>query len=135
MKTLLLLMLLAALGYGGHVMYQSVSAPSGAYKAYQDHATARVTGASMASKAALANFGAAGNAPDIQSIEYELQSEQQDSEGRTRIAAIQYVTRLYRDSFGNPSGRPKVSKARQSAIVEKSGDTWKVKSLTTEKLP
>ena len=134
MKSLFLLLFLTGLGYGGYVVYQQVRAPGGAYLAYQNHATARITGASMASKAALANFGAAGNAPDIQSIEYELESERRDKSGKTRIVAIQHVTRLYRDSFGNPAGRPKVSRSRQQAVVEKVGDTWKVKSLESEKL-
>ncbi len=132
-KTLFLLMVLAGLGYGGFVIHQQLGAPGGAYLAYQNHATARITGATMASRAALANFGAAGNAPDIQSIEYELES-QQDEAGRTRIVAIQYVTRVYRDSVGNPAGRPKVSKARQRAVVEKAGDGWKVRSFNSEKL-
>ena len=132
-KSLFLLIFLAGLGYGGYVIHQQLGAPGGAYLAYQNHATARITGATMASRAALANFGAAGNTPDIQSIEYELESRQDDG-GRTRIVAIQYVTRLYKDSFGNPAGRPKVSKARQHAVVEKAGDEWKVKSLKSEKL-
>ncbi len=134
MKTLFLLILLAGLGYGGYVVHQALDAPGGAYLAYQNSATARITGSSMASKAVLANFGAASNAPDVQSIEYELESEKQDGEKRTRIVAIQYVTRLYRDSFGNPAGRPKVSKSRQHAVVDKVGDTWKVKSMKSEKL-
>ena len=51
-----------------------------------------------------------------------------------RVVAVQYVTRVYRDGFGNPAGRPKVSKSRQHALVERVGDGWKVTDLEEEEL-
>ena len=134
MKTVFVLALLAAVSYGGYAVYQKLGPNAGPYLAYQRYATATVRGSHMAGRAVAARFGAAGNIPDILSIEYQLESQRKEGDGRVRIVAIQYVTRVYRDDFGNPSGRPKVSKSRQHALIEKVADGWKVKDLESQKL-
>lgn len=133
MKSLLILAALGLLCVGAWLAYPHLGGASGARDAYEHHATAILYGRSSAGKAALAQFGAAGQAGDIQSVEYELESRS-ERDGAVELVAVQYVTRLYRDSFGNPAGRPQVSKARQRARVERVGDAWQVTSLESAKL-
>ena len=129
-----LLGLLAILSCGGYKVYQTFGPPSAPYKAYQRYADAEVNGGLMAAKHALGRFGAAGNVPDVTSITYQLESQSRESDTRVRVVAVQYVQRVYRGSFGNPAGRPKVSKARHHALVELVNGDWKVTDLDREKL-
>ena len=122
------------LSCGGYKAYQTYGPPSAPYKAYQRYADAEVTGGLMAAKHALSRFGAAGNLPEVASITYQLESRMKESDSRVRVVAVQYVQRVYRDSFGNPSGRPKVSKERHHALVERVNGEWKVTDLDQEKL-
>ena len=126
MKKIFLLGVLALVGWAGHSIYQKLGPAAAPFRAYQQHATAVVQGGAMASKAAAARFGAAGNVPDVTAIEYELESQQEEGEGRVRIVAVQHVQRVYRDGVGNPASRPKYSTTRHSALVERVGDRWKV---------
>ena len=111
-----------------------LGAPSDAYRAYQDHATASVQGGHRAGKAALARFGVSSNLGEIVAIEYELESEVTESPGAVRIVAVQYLTRVYRDGMGNPSGRPEVLKLRHTALVESKGDGWRVADMRGEQI-
>ena len=54
--------------------------------------------------------------------------------GAVRIVALQYLTRIYRDGMGNPSGRPQVLKVRHTALVERTGDGWHVADIQGEPL-
>ena len=130
-----LVLALAVLSCSGYIGYQKFGPPSKAYRAYQQYATATLHGGQMAGRRALAHFGASGQAPDLAAISYELESQTRSGSGSIEIVAIQFVTRVYRDGFGNPSGRPKVSRSRQQARVELVEGRWKVTKLEGEDLP
>lgn len=134
MKSFLALVAVGVLCLAAWLGYQRSGPSARARAAYEHHATAILYGRSTAGKAALARFGAAGQAGDIQSVEYELES-QREEDGVVEIVAIQHVTRVFRDSFGNPAGRPQVSQARHRATVERSGEAWQVTELESERLP
>lgn len=134
MKKVLLIGFLGVAAFCGYRAYDVFGPGGDAYRTYLDHASAEIRGGNIAGKHALARFGLADQIGDITAIDYELESEQDEGEGRVRIVAIQYVTHVYRDGFGNPSGRPKVSKARHTAVVARSGDGWKVTSMKAEPL-
>ena len=131
MKKIFLLGLIALLGWAGYSTYQKFGPAAEPFRAYQQHATAVVQGGTMAGRAAAARFGAAGNIPEVTAIEYELESQQEEGEGRVRIVAVQHVQRVYRDGMGNPAGRPKSSRTRQRALVERVGERWEVTALDT----
>ncbi len=134
MKKVLLIGFLCVAAFCGYRAYEVFGSGSDAYRAYLKQATAEIRGGNMAAKHALARFGLADNIGDITAIDYELESQQDEGEGRVRIVALQYVTHVYRDGFGNPAGRPQVSKARHTAVVTRSGEGWKVTSIEAEPL-
>ena len=131
----LLVLVLGVMSWTGWVAYQKLGPPAEPYRAYQQYATASLRGGNMAARKALARFGASGQVPDTTGISYELESQTQEGLDSVEIVAIQSVTRVYRDGFGNPSGRPKVSKSRQYARVERVDGRWQVTELEEEKLP
>ncbi len=131
----ILVLVLGVMSCTGYVAYQKLGPPSEPYRAYQQYATSSLRGGQMAARHALARFGASGQVPDTGGISYELESQTWNGSDSVEIVAIQYVTRVYRDSFGNPSGRPKVSKSRQHARVERVDGRWQVTELEEEDLP
>ena len=104
------------------------------YRAYLESATAEFRGGQMAAKHALAGFGMADQIADVVDISYELESSEWEGDDRVHIVALQYVTHVYRDGFGNPAGRPQVWKRRQRALVERVGEDWKLRDLESEEL-
>ena len=126
MKKVMLMGLLAVLTCGGYKAYQDFGPPSEAYRAYKQHAEAVVIGGRMASRQALAGFGAAGNVPEIVSVGYELESQHDEGEGRVRIVAVQSLQLIYRDEIGMPAGRPFASRTRHRALLEFADGRWKV---------
>ena len=130
-----LVLVLGVMSCSGYLAYEKFGPPSEPYRAYQRYATSSLLGGQMAARKALARFGASGQAPDTGGISYKLESQTRNGSDSVEIVAIQYVTRVYRDSFGNPSGRPKVSKSRQYARIERVEGRWQVTELEEEDLP
>ena len=133
MKVFLAVLLLLLVG-GGYVGYKRLGPEGSAYRAYQESATAELRGGQTAAKLALARFGLADQIGDVVDISYERESSEWEGDDRVRIVALQYVTHVYRDGFGNPSGRPRVLKRRQRALVERVGEDWKLRDLESEEL-
>ncbi len=125
-KKVILMGLLAVLTCGGYKVYQDFGPPSAAYRAYKQHADAIEMGGRMASREALARFGAAGNVPEIASVAYELESQHNEGEGRVRIVAVQSLLLVYRNEFGMPASRPHTSRTRHRALIEFADGRWKV---------
>ena len=130
-----LVLVLGLIACTGYVAYHKLGPPAEPYRAYQQYATASLQGGNMAARQALARFGASGQVPDTSGIRYELESQTRNGSDSVEIVAVQSVTRVYRDSFGNPSGRRKVAKSRQYARVERIDGRWQVTELEKEILP
>ena len=130
-----LVLVLGVGSFTGYVAYQELGPPAEPYRAYQQYATATLQGGHMAARKALARYGASGQVPETGGISYELESQTRNGSDSVEIVAVQTVMHVYRDSFGNPAGRPKFSKSRQYARVERIDGRWKVTDLEGEDLP
>ena len=95
-----LVLVLGVMSCTGYVAYQKLGPPSEPYRAYQQYATSSLRGGQMAARKALVRFGASGQVPDTGGISYKLESQTRNGSDSVEIVAIQYVTRVYRDSFG-----------------------------------
>jgi hypothetical protein len=120
--------LFAVLGFIGYQVYQRMGPGSEAYRTYQEHATAQVMGGNTAASLVAQRFGAPTT--KIESIDYQLESEQDFGEGEVQLVVLQHVQRTFREVAGPQ--RPTVQTTRHHVAMRHQGEGWSVVDIEKE---